>query len=319
MTEYNGLLVYDISNAFNFFYIGDNVSNEVILDYVELVWSFYFSVAFVLLGSKLERAAAFIYNLRIFGFYDIWLMLRTNPVYVSGAFLDLFLRCIGAALLGALMQKLFKTTSVVQLWVIVSVISSYSIVLLDPWLRAKAGCADMAGPPTLDFPHGVWLDCDDWKMAYGITWLYAASTYIIIGIAACLGYAFRNNKTIIRLAGQVSVAMIAASSATTATRSLIRRMDITTDLINEFLTYCFYIFVVIFFLLQEAIYRITKHCCAIKITLCCVRWLVFILGGPLFLMEWVLYKIEQKIIEMNSDKGKNDSENALSVKNSTDL
>lgn len=314
MTEYDGMESYDITKAFSFLKIGDNVSNEVIMDYMELVWCFYFAIIFGFLGSKLERASAFVYNMRIFGFYEVWLMLRTNPVYLSGAFLDSLFRCLAASLMAALAQKMYKAGSVVQGWTIVTVASSYTIIVLDPWLRSQAGCDSMAGPPSVDFPHGVWLDCDDWRMAYGITWFYSSATYILVAITGCLAYIIRNNTTIIRLAGQVSVAMVATSSATTATRAFIRRMSIDTEFANSFVDYCFYIFVVFFFLIQEAIYRITKNCSCIKYCLKLWKCIILVFGGPLIFIEWGIKKIEQRVVDMNKDP--ENEENAMISKGS---
>jgi len=293
--------------------IRGNISNEVFLDYVEMLWCAYFAVTFALLGTRLERAAALIYNMRIFGFYEVWLMLRSNPVYVSGAILDALFRCIAASTVAATAQRLYKADNIVQGWTIITIAAGYGIVCLDPVLRKHAECSEEAGPPTEDFPHGAWLDCEDWVFAYFVTWAYAGAKYIMLGIVGCCAYLIRGNETCIRVGTQLSVAMVATSAAATATRAFVRRLELDPyeEIASVFLDLCFYIYLVFFFCLQECIYRATKNCCSIKICLALGGCLFVLAAAPLYLMEWMLTMIEQKVISMNQQDHSDDEKVAF--------
>jgi len=297
---YDGMEIYDIRKAFKFIYFGDTTSNEVIMDFLELVWCSYFAVIFGFLGSKLGRASAFVYNMRILGFYEVWLMLRENPVYLSGAFVDALIRVTTASLMAGLAQKQVKANSAVQGLTIVTVVSSYSISALDPWFRSIAGCSEKAGPPSTDFPHGAWLDCDDWKIAYVVTWIYAGANYILVGIAGFIAYLIRENPTVLRLAEQVSVAMVATSSATTAARALVRQLTFGATFMNWFADFA-YIFVTFYFLFHDAVWRIIQHFSWIQCALNLWQWIIALVGRPLIYIEKIIDMLEEKLVRRGEE------------------
>ena len=95
--------------------------------------------------------------------------------------------------------------------------------------------------------------------------------------------------------------MVATSAAATATRAFVRRLELEPyqETANIFLDLCFYIYLLVFFCLQECIYRATKNYCSTKVCLALGGCFFVLAAAPLYLMEWVLKMIEQKILKMN--------------------
>lgn len=297
---------YDPKIAFDFAQMAGGTANDVILDYAELVWCVYFSVVFGMFGTSLERMSNFVYQLRIFGFYQIWTSMRDEPVFVDSYIVEGFLRCFAASVMGATVTKMFKADQVVWAWTIVTVAAGYAINLADPLLRKHAGCSAAAGPPSENFPYGVWQDCDDWQFAYWSTWIYSAFAYILAGLAGCLGYLTRDNQTVIRMGQQLAVAMISTSAAITGMRSFVRRIDVSGSAWETFVDLAFYVLLGMFFLVQECIHQVKTRCLGIDLDdpakgskgwMGCLLWTVAL---PLMGIEKLLAYIERKIFELNA-------------------
>jgi len=263
--SYNGFEMYDVTLAFGETKIGGNMSNEVLMDWIELLWFPYFAVIFTVLGRRLKRTSALIYNLRMFGIYSVWLLFRQNPVYISATTCDELMRCLAAATLAAVVQRVLRMDFIVLAWTIVTIGAGYAIVCFDPLMRARAGCEKEAGPPTEDFPHGVWLGCDDWEFAYFITWIYLGSTYLaVLIVCCCVRNKTTKNETLSRFSNEFAVSMVATSAFTTATRAFVRRLELDSkdshddalvDFFSIYLDLCFYLYLAITFMVQEGIHR----------------------------------------------------------------
>jgi len=290
--------MFDISLVFEF-----PQKNEVILDYIEMIWCCYFAIIFALLATKLERASAFIYNMRIFGFYEVWMMMRANPVYISSPIVDSLFRCVAASMITATVQRFCQADTIIQGWTVVTIVTGYTIICFDPMLREYAGCSDEAGPPTADFPHGVWMNCDDWRFAYFASWLYAGVKYMMLGIVSGCVYCVSNSDIFNCITAALSAASIATSALTTATRAFVRRDNfwLYDEFTNVFLDVCFYFYFGFIVLLQYCIYKCFRDSTTYK---CCFvfGWYVFrFVAAPMYIVEWILMKIEDSFQDKNED------------------
>jgi len=339
--SYNGFPMYDIELAFEYTSIAGNMSNEVLLDWIELLWFPYFAVIFVILGRRLKRTSALIYNLRLFGVYSVWLMFRQNPVYVSATTFDALLRCLLAAVIAALTTRVLRMDFIVLAWTIVTIAAGYAISCFDPLMRKRAGCQDEAGPPTEDFPHGVWLGCDDWQFAYFSTWIYLGSTYLaVLLVSCCHNNKATKNETFSRFTNEFAVGMVSTSAATTATRAFVRRFELDSkdvfddsvvDFFNIFLDICFYIYLVGALILQEGMHRSklssvksrllsaagvqsnksnkSKRCSGFK---SCGKKLcvpIFkIAAAPFYLVEKILKKLEKVFVKYVDERNEDERE-----------
>lgn len=207
-----------------------------------------------MLGSQLERCASFVFQLHIFGFYNTWTQIRTNPVFMDAYIFESLCRCIISSGLGATVSAMFKVDDVVEMYTIVTLGSGYLINIMDPSMRSAGEC-DGIGPPTPEFPHGVWLDCEDWRVAYGVTWMNAIFKYLATGICIALRYCLTKNEFFLRMSTHLAVAMIATSSGVTFFRSLIRIKNIRDSTLDNFVKYSFYILLGSSFLVQEIIHH----------------------------------------------------------------
>jgi len=339
--SYNGFEMYNVDLAFGRTIIGGNMSNEVLMDWIELLWFPYFAVIFTILGKRLKRTSALIYNLRMFGIYSVWLLFRQNPVYISATTCDELMRCVAAATLAAIVQRVLRMDFIVLAWTIVTIAAGYAIVCFDPLMRARAGCEKEAGPPTEDFPHGVWLGCDDWEFAYFITWIYLGSTYLaVLIVCCCVRNKSTKNETLSRFTNEFAVSMVSTSAFTTATRAFVRRLeldskdshnDAVVDFFNIYVDICFYLYLAITFITQEGIHRSSlpstgiapstgvtpskgtkaKKCksglkCCIKI----LKPIFHIAAAPFYLVEKVLKKIEKWFVKYVDDPDEDEDEGA---------
>jgi len=257
MATFNGEIAYSPQVAFDFSFIGEVTANDVVLDYLELIWCGYFTVLFGMLGSELERCAAFVFQMHIFGFYSIWTQMRANPVFIDAYIFESLCRCTVSAILGTTIAAMFKVDDMVEIYTIVTLGSGYFINLMDPSFRSVGEC-DGIGPPTPEFPHGVWLDCDNWKMAYAVTWINAGFKYLAVGTCIVLLHCLQRNEFVMRMSTHLAVAMIATSSGVTFLRSLIRIEEIQDGNFDTFVEYSFYIFLTTSFVVQEIIHRARK-------------------------------------------------------------
>jgi len=340
--SYNGFVMYDIELAFAYTSLSRNISNEVLMDWIELFWFPYFAMIFTLVGKRLKRTSAWIYNLRIFGIYSVWLLFRSNPVYVNTATFDELVRCVLAATLAAIVQRVLKLDNLVHAWTIVTVAAGYAIICFDPLMRERAGCEEEAGPPTEDFPHGVWLGCDDWKFAYTTTWIYLGGTYIAVIFFYCCSKVLQKNKTVGRFSNEIAVSMVSTSAATTATRAFVRRFELDSKdkydksvvyFFNIFLDVCFYVFLGITIIVQEIMHRAIKRrsirdviedkskvpppqktgCSKAKGCTKICKPIFFVAAAPFHLVEKILKKLEKwfvKHVEANEDEDEDGDEEA---------
>jgi len=299
---------YDTLLAFEFLGIDGEISNEVIFDWLDVIFYWYIAIIFSVTGSRLQYATAFIFNLRIFGILELWTQLRDEPVYISPSAANAIFRCVGASIITTTVQKTFNGDSVVEGWTIISVTATNIVVFLDPFLREAAGCSKELGPPTPDFPYGSWQDCEEWQLAYYATWYYAFAPWILLVFAVC--FCFICTKccgiydTICRFRSHIAIALVAGNAAALATRSWARRLDTDshTDEIDDFLEVCFYVYFIIIFIAMEVLHRfLEKHpclkCCC-KITVCACACLAL----PLVLLDKLLKKIAKKAKKEEEDE-----------------
>jgi len=252
---------YRTELVFDFLYIGDDFANDYIVDWMELVWSGYFALFFGTLGSQLKRCSQFVYQLRVFEFYGIFIGIRRNPAFVDAVMFERFLRCILSAGLAAIIALMIKAEEVVELYTIVTMGSGHLINLLDPYLRGEGDCAGI-GPPTEDFPYGVWVDCGNWKLAYAVTWINSLWVYLVVGISLIGMKSIKKKFPCIRKlekhSGYVAVAMTATNSATTFLTCLRRRTKIHNEYFDVFVQYSYYILLGSFYVVQVLIDCIMK-------------------------------------------------------------
>jgi len=333
--------------VFNFSYIGNDTANDYILDWMELIWSAYFALFFGSLGSHLKRCKHFVFQMRIFGFYSVWTGIRLNPGFVDAVIFERLMRCILSAILGATTSIMIHMEELIELYTILTVGSGHLINLFDPWLRREGGCQDI-GPPTTEFPYGVWEDCSDWKIAYAVTWANTLFVYLIVGIVVILVKCFKIHKKIPffeplkRHTGFIAVSMIATSSAVTFLTSLTRREKIHDKHFDTFLQWSYYILLALFFLVQELIdrvmicrenlrklkqsvsllelslwvqskrLRLESYCCSVVKLVSMIFWG---LSMPLYLPELTVKILIQKIVDINAQKlAKEDEKNRRTSK-----
>jgi len=257
MATYDGEIQYSPQVAFDFKFIGEETVNDVVLDYLELFWCAYFAILFGMLGSELNRCASFVFQMQIFGFYTIWVQMRENPVFLDAYIFESFCRCVLSSILGSTIAAMFKVDDVVEMYTIATVGAGYFINLMDPTFRNAGECSGI-GPPTPQFPHGVWLNCENWKMAYWVSWVNAFFKYLAVGIYIFFIRCLEKNEFIERMSTQLAVAMVATSSGVTFLRSLIRIEGIKDGGFDTFVGYSFYIFLGTSFVVQEIIHRARK-------------------------------------------------------------
>lgn len=247
--------------VFSFRYIGDDIANDYILDWIELVWSGYFAIFFGTLGSQLRRCSQFVFQLRVFGFYGIWTAIRRNPAFVDAVLFERFLRCSLSAGLGAIVAVMIKAEDLVELYTIITVGSGHLINVLDPYLRREGDCKDI-GPPTAEFPYGVWVDCGNWTFAYAVTWINSLYVYLMLGIFLFTAKTLIDKFAFIRLLKRqsiyVAVSMIATNSACTFITALRRRYKIHEWQFDLFVQYSYYILLGSFYMVQVLIECISK-------------------------------------------------------------
>jgi len=294
---------YNPSFAFDYSDIGEEISNEVLFDYLDVIIFWYIAIVFSIVGSRLEYATAYILNLRIFGIQALWTQLRDEPVFISPSTASALLCCFGASAITSTVQKAHGGDSVVEGWTIISVTAVNIVVFLDPFLREGAGCSKELGPPTADFPYGSWQECENWKLAYYATWYYAFAPFILLAIAGCFCCVCARccgfYDTICRFRLHLAIAAVAGNAAALATRAYVRRLDTDshTDDINNFLEVCFYVYFAIIFAALEICNRCLKnhtclkYCC--KITVCACACMAI----PLVLLDKLLRKIADKFKE----------------------
>jgi len=335
--------------VFNFSYIGNETANDYIMDWMELIWSGYFAIFFGTLGSQLKRCKQFVFQLRIFGFYGIWTGIRSNPGFVDAVIFESLLRCILSSGLGAITAIMIKAEELVEVYTIITVGSRHLINMVDPYFRRKGNCEDI-GPPTTEFPYGVWVDCGNWKFAYLVTWINSLFVYLMLGIFLLSVKYFKKKCPCIgplqRLSGYLAVSMIATNSASTFITSLRRRENIHEEYFDMFVQWSYYILLCSFFLVQELIHCVRECrrkrrelknsvslmdisslvqspawrlksccCCAVKI----VSEIFWGLAIPLYLPDQALKWIIRRIIKVNKksldkeDKKNQRSEREIAV------
>lgn len=316
--------------VFSFRCIGDEVLNDYILDWTELIWSGYFAIFFGALGSQMRRCSQFVFQLRVFGFYGIWTAIRRNPAFVDAVIFERFLRCALSAGLGAIVAVMIKAEDLVELYTIITVGSGHLINVLDPELRRYGDCKDI-GPPTAEFPYGVWVDCGNWTFAYAVTWINSLYVYLMVGIFLFtmknLIDKFACIRALKRQSIYAAVSMIATNSACTFITCLRRRIEIHEWQFDLFVQYSYYILLASFYLVQVIIgciskcrekqleketsvsimdvsslvrsktWRVQSCCCgAVKI----VSMIFWGLTMPLYLTEQAVKFIIRKIIKINT-------------------
>jgi len=293
--------------AFGFSDIGNEISNEVIFDWLDVIIFWYIAIIFSITGSRLEYTTAFIFNLRIFGILELWTQLREEPVYISSSTANALIRCFGASLITTTVQKKFDGDSAVEGWTIISVTATSIVVLIDPYLREAAGCSKELGPPTADFPYGSWEDCEEWQLAYYATWYYAFAPFLLLAFGVCFFCICARccgiYDTICRFRTHIAIALIAGNAAALATRAYVRRLntDSHIDHVNNFLEICFYVYVIIIFVAMEMCHRCLENhaclkCCC-RITVCACTCLAL----PLVLLDTLLKKIGEKLSKEQVD------------------
>jgi len=250
--------------VFDFHYIGNDTANDYIMDWMELVWSGYFAIFFGALGTHLTRCKQFVFQLRVFGFYGLWTAIRGNPGFVDAVIFERLLRCFLSAGLGAITAIMIKAEEVVEVYTIITLGSRHLINIVDPYFRREANCAGI-GPPTPEFIYGVWVDCDNWKLAYAVSWINSLFVYMILGIflisVKCLKKKAGKKaacRHLGQLSGYVSVSMIATDSACTFITSLKRRENIHDEYFDTFVQWSYYILLCSFFLVQALIDCVRK-------------------------------------------------------------
>lgn len=324
----NGDIPYSPVVAFDFQTLGKDsegnpvILNNLVLDYAELIWNFYFAFFFGLLGSSLERFSLFIYSCALWGFYSIWTEMRSNPVFLDPVIFEQLMRCLMAAVMSAFVNKIFQMEQVLPLWAVVTIGTSYAIGILDEHLRKSAGCDSTVGPPTPHFQQGTWKNCDDWHLAYGITWTYSFLAYIVVLIAFFFNCLISKNKCTLFAANSLAVAMTASSAAVQALRSFVRiSIENKTKPFNDarILNYADYVFwgiLAVSFLAQYIVRRIMSSekfdCFGICKAIACLAY-------PMFLIENALHWIEQKALEMNMDKSGKEEEEEENVKSAIQM
>lgn len=286
-------LTYDSGLAHN------EAVNDVIFDWMDVIMFWYFSLIFAMTGSHLKYATAFILNLRIFGIHDVWTKFRSEPGYISPPTANSLIRCIGASLLSTTVQKEQPGgDEVVEGFTIIALTSSNVMVSLDPYMREAAGCAEELGPPTVDFPYGVWKDCDNWRLAYYATWWYAFAPFI--SMAAIGGFLYFGTRccgimgTVCRYRNHIVIAQVSANAAALATRATVRRFntDEHTEEINYFLEYCFYIYGGLIFIFLELCHRFASDKCECFKMVC--KGCCSCLAIPLIMLETALKRFLAK-------------------------
>jgi len=220
-----------------------------------------FRIFFGVLGSQLSRCKQFVFQLRVFGFYVIWTMIRLNTLFVDAEIFELLLRCTLSAGLGAITTIMIKAEELVDIYTIITVGSRQLINVVDPYFRRIADCKGI-GPPTPKFLYGVWVDCGNWKFAYVVTWINSLFVYLLLGIFLILKkYCTKNIpflKPVKRMSGYVAVAMVATNSAGLFITALNRREKIHNEYYDTFVQWSYYILLGTFCLTQELIHCVWK-------------------------------------------------------------
>lgn len=250
--------VYSPELVFDFATSDGTTINNVVIDYIELGWGAYFAIMFGFLGGQLDRSANFIYLMRLLGFFAVWTDIRTNPAFVDPNWIETIGSLVFAATMISITLQMIDFDGFLQAWTVFSLLSVYVVQMIDPYLRDHAGCSDLAGPPTKDFPTGVWMDCEDWDFAYATTWLYAGIVYVLI-LILCLVFKLGKNacmccKWVFKA---LAVACVASSSAVSATKAIGNRAKFPAwfDTMSNSL---FWIFLGIFFFGQMLLERTGK-------------------------------------------------------------
>jgi len=245
--------------VFDFHHIGNETANEFIIDWMELVWNGYFTIFFGVLGSQLPRCKQFVFQLRVFGFYGIWTKIRKNPGFVDAVIFESFLRCFLSAGLAAITSVMINAEALVELYTIITVGSGHLINIVDPYFRREGDCEGI-GPPTPEFPYGVWVDCENWDFAYAVTWINSLFVYVM-----CLGFLLAAKflkdhipciESLKRMSSHIAVSMIATNAGCTFLASLNRRQKIHDEYFNLFLQWSYYILLGSFFLVQEFVHLV---------------------------------------------------------------
>jgi len=286
--------VYDPSLAYKM-----DESDEVIYDWIDIILFWYFALIFSVTGAQLSHASAFICNLRIFGIHEVMTQFRKAPGYINPPLTYTLLRCAGASILSTTVQKERGGDEVVEGWTILSIGATNLILTIDPYLREAAGCSKEIGPPTLDFPYGSWVDCEDWKLAYYATWYYSFAPFVLLAIIGgflyCCSRICGIMDAICRFRNHIAIASISANAASLGTRVIVRRLntDEHTDEINYFLDYCFYLYTGIIFLFLELVRRFCEDNTCFK---WCCRGTCAVVALPLIMLDAVLKKMMEKAL-----------------------
>lgn len=295
---------YSPELAWDFFEIDGKHVNDTVFNYLEMFWGFYFAIYFGVLGSNLDRVASFVYSLRVFGFYSVWLLMRANPVFMDPLIFEQLSRCVLAAGMGALCAQIFKTQKVLECYTVVSLGTVYIVDFFDPLLREKAGCMDTLGEPNRWYPKGSWLSCKDWQFAYAVQWTYVGLAYVIVAIILCVyKCCFSNNKTITRWAQFFAVAMTSASAAVLSLKGLVRVVPDSWEAhMDDFMNLVFWGLVGFIFLVQECLYCCVASCLAD----CCLFQVFLCFAAPMYWVENTIEWIE--CIVLNKKKDEEDAE-----------
>jgi len=318
--------------VFDYLYIDGVRANDYIIDWMELVWNGYFAIFFGVLGSQLSRCKQFVFQLRVFGFYGIWTKIRTNPGFIDAVIFESLLRCFLSAGLAAITVVMINEEAVVELYTIITVGSGHLINIVDPYFRREGDCKDI-GPPTPEFPYGVWIDCENWDFAYAVTWINSLFVYVMC-LGCLLVAKFLKDRipcmdSLKRMSSHIAVSMVATNAGCTFLSSLKRRYKIEDDYFDLFLQWSYYILLGSFFLVQEFVHFVWRcrekqiaremslsiteistlvrsntwrlqsyFCCAVK----GVSTIFWVFSMPLYLPDQGLKWIIRKIIKINTKR-----------------
>merc|ERR1740123_2213158 len=136
--------------------------------------------------------------------------MRENPVFVDAVFFENLGRVLISALLMGFVTRVANAEGALHAWTVVTIATGQTTQIFDPLLRAKAGCD--AGEPTQFFPTTGWENCDDWKYAYGITWMYGGVTWTTCLALGGIGYILSGSEMLMEKASQLAIVMVTSAS-----------------------------------------------------------------------------------------------------------
>lgn len=308
--QYDPTLVYNFQDGWDWLQTNhdDETFNDVLLNYIEVAWGLYFAVTFCIFGTELDRFGNFYYSMRLFGFGLLWSSMRTNPIFVDSLFLENFMRIFLSAVMAQFSASIFDGETFLQTWTTVTISTGFLISIADPYLRAQAGCE--AGEPTKYFSYVGWDNCDDWQIAFNVTWLYSGITWFTMALACYVGHLLSNYEEMFDALSRGSMSVVCSSeliSAMTAGMRIYGTSFQEKGYSGYSVSIAFYVIAIIGWAMAQGIHLWLHRAFDPEHKSSCISntllRIVLFLAQPLFLMETLFYKLEMALLRFQMKEG----------------